>query len=205
MTVEDERKLIGRVLAGDRDAFEPLVLANQTRVYTIALRICGNEADAADAAQDAFIRAYTALGAFRGESRFSTWLCKLAGNAAIDLVRARRSANTVSMSELADEDGELPDFPDDAPLPETEAERRELREEVRRAMAELPEDYRAILTLREIGELSYDEIGAALALEIGTVKSRLSRARRKLCAILLEKGNFSAPGASKKEKGGAKL
>ena len=204
MTAEEEKKLISRVLAGERDAFEPLVTANQTRVYSMALRITGNEADAADAAQEAFVRAYTALGSFRGESRFSTWLCRLAGNAAIDILRARKADRSISLSELANEDGELPDFPDESCLPETELEKKELREEVRRAMAELPEEYRAILSMRELGELSYEELGEALSLEQGTVKSRLSRARARLCAILLRSGNFSACASSKERKGGAR-
>ena len=201
MTRDEELRLIERVLRGDNDAFEPLVLENQQRVYTVALRITGNEADAWDAAQEAFLRAYRSLKDFRGESRFSTWLYKLAGSAAIDLLRRRRDAQLVS---LQDEEESLPEIPDERFEPETELEKKELRENVRRALALLPADYRRILTLRELGGLSYEELADELGLEPGTVKSRLSRARQKLCTLLTRDGNFSAPTASKKEKGGVK-
>ena len=201
MTKEEELRLIERVLQGDPDAFEPLVLENQQRVYTVALRITGNEADAWDAAQEAFLRAYKSLKDFRGESRFSTWLYKLAGSAAIDLIRRRKDAQLVS---LYDEEESIPDVPDERFEPETELTKKELRENVQRALSLLPADYRRILTLRELGGLSYEELAEELGLEAGTVKSRLSRARQKLCALLSRDGNFSAPAASKKEKGGAK-
>ena len=109
MTKEEELRLIERVLQGDSDAFEPLVLENQQRVYTVALRITGNEADAWDAAQEAFLRAYKSLKDFRGESRFSTWLYKLAGSAAIDLLRRRKDAQLIS---LYDEEESIPEIPD---------------------------------------------------------------------------------------------
>ena len=201
MTRDEELRLIERVLQVDTNAFEPLVLENQQRVYTVALRITGNEADAWDAAQEAFLRAYRSLKDFRGESRFSTWLYKLAGSAASDLLRRRRDAQLVS---LQDEEESLQEIPDERFEPETELEKKELRENVRRALALLPADYRRILTLRELGGLSYEELADELGLEPGTVKSRLSRARQKLCTLLTRDGNFSAPTASKKEKGGVK-
>jgi len=201
MTKDEELRLIERVLQGDTAAFEPLVLENQQRVYNVALRITGNEADAWDASQEAFLRAYKSLKDFRGESRFSTWLYKLAGSAAIDLIRRRKDAQLVS---LYDEEESIPELPDERFVPETELEKKELRENVRRALSLLPADYRHILTLRELGGLSYGELAEELGLEAGTVKSRLARARQKLCALLSRDGNFSAPAASKKEKGGVK-
>lgn len=204
MTREEEARCIQAVLAGDPEAFEPLVLANQTQVYHLALRLLGSEADAADAAQDAFLKAYTSLNSFRGESRFSVWLYRLTNNICIDHLRKRRRQNTVPL-QAEDEDGEaleLP-LPDDRYSPELLAERAEERETVRAAIAALPPDCREILTLREIGGLSYEELAAALSLEQGTVKSRLNRARKKLCALLSSGGNISPPPPSKKEKGGA--
>ena len=199
MTKDEELRLIDRVLRGDNNAFEPLVLEHQTKVYNVALRITGNEADAWDAAQEAFLRAYKGLKDFRGESRFSTWLYKLAGSAAIDLIRRRRDGRLVS---LYDSDGEAEfDIPDERFRPETELEQKELRANVQQALQTLPEDYRRILTLRELGGLSYEELGKALGLEAGTVKSRLSRARQRLCAVLSRDGNFSAPNPSKRKKG----
>ena len=201
MNKDEELRLIERVLRGDADAFEPLVLENQNRVYSVALRITGNEADAWDASQEAFLRAYKGLKDFRGESRFSTWLYKLAGSAAIDLVRRRKDAQLISFQ---DEEESLPEIPDERFSPEGALEKKELRDNVQRALALLPADYRRILTLRELGGLSYEELAEELGLEAGTVKSRLSRARQRLCALLSRDGNFSAPASSKKEKGGVK-
>ena len=98
MTREEEQSLIRRVLDGDADAFEPLVLENQTRVYNLALRILGNETDAWDAAQDAFLKAYTALKYLRGDSRFSVWLYRLTNNVCLDILRRRRRRPEMSLS-----------------------------------------------------------------------------------------------------------
>ena len=202
MTKEEELSLIRRVLAGDTDAFEPLVTENQTRAFHLACRLLGNEADAADAVQDAFVKAYTSLGDFRGDSRFSVWLYRLVNNVCIDMLRRRKRQETVPL-QTEDTDGEeteLP-IPDERWDPETLSERAADREAVRAAMAALPADCREILTLREIGGLSYEELAAQLGLEPGTVKSRLNRARKKLCRLLLETGNFSDLQPSKKGKG----
>ena len=183
MTRQEEEKYIARVLAGDADAFEPLVLENQTKVYHLALRLLGNEADAADAAQDALIRAYTSLGSFRGDSRFSVWLYRLTNNICIDYLRRQKRQNTVSL-QTEDEDGESADWdvPDDTWSPEVIAVRAEDARAVREAMAAMPRDLREILTMREIGGLSYEELADTLGLELGTVRSRLNRARKKSSA-----------------------
>lgn len=192
MTREEEQALIRRVLAGDADAFEPLVTENQTRAFHLACRLLGNETDAADAVQDAFLKAYTALGDFRGDSRFSVWLYRLVNNVCIDMLRRRKRQETVPL-QTEDDDGEeteLP-LPDERWDPAALAERASDREAVRAALTALPADCREILTLREIGGLSYEELAEALKLEPGTVKSRLNRARKKMCALLLQSGNFS--------------
>ena len=158
MTKDEEKGYIERVLAGDESAYEPLVTENQTKVYRLALRILKNEADAEDAAQEAFLKAYTSLADFRGDSRFSVWLYRLTNNICIDMLRKNTRAVIVSL-----------ETDDDA--------------------------------LRESAWLSYDEIAAALSLEVGTVKSRLNRARKKLCIALLKSGNFSDRFPSKQGKG----
>ena len=188
MTKEEESALIARVLAGDADAFEPLVLEHQTNVYRLALRLMGNEADAADAAQDAFLKAYTSLSSFRGDSRFSVWLYRLTNNVCIDALRRRRDTVPLETEDAQGEAEELP-LPDERWSPEILAERAEDIRAVRTAMAALPPDCREILTLREIGGLSYEELSAALHLELGTVRSRLSRARKKLADELMKSGN----------------
>ena len=203
MTRQEESALIERVLAGDAEAFEPLVLEHQTNVYRLALRLTGNEADAADAAQDAFLKAYTSLAAFRGESRFSVWLYRLTNNVCIDLLRRRRDAVPLQTEDDEGSETELP-LPDERWDPEALAQRAEDVRAVRAAVAALPADCREILTLREIGGLSYEELAASLGLELGTVRSRLNRARKKLADELMKSGNFSSAPAVKKREGGAR-
>ena len=203
MTREEEGALIERVLAGDAESFESLVLEHQTNVYRLALRLTGNEADAADAAQDAFLKAYTSLATFRGESRFSVWLYRLTNNVCIDLLRRRRDAVPLQTEDDEGSETELP-LPDERWDPEALAQRAEDVRAVRAAIAALPADCREILTLREIGGLSYEELAASLGLELGTVRSRLNRARKKLADELMKSGNFSSAPAVKKREGGAR-
>ena len=204
MTREEDSALIAAVLSGDTEAFAPLVTEHQDRVYRLALRMLGSEADAADAAQDAFIKAFTSLDSFRGDSRFAVWLYRLTNNVCIDYLRRRKRQETISL-QTQDEDGEELELslPDERYSPEKLAERAEDVRAVREAIAALPEDCREILLMREVGGLSYEELSQALALEPGTVKSRLNRARKKLCVLLAESGNISAAAPSKKRKGGA--
>ena len=202
MTREEEDRLVARVRNGDEDAFEKLVLENQKKVYNLALRMVGNEDDAFDMSQEAFIKAYNSILCFRGDCRFSVWLYRLTTNVCLDFLRSegRRSHTSLSYEDDSDEDREL-EIPDERFSPETAVEKKELREAVGRGLMRLPKDYRAILLLREIDGLSYEEIGQALDLEEGTVKSRIFRARKKLCAILSEDGNISKKHSSNRTKG----
>lgn len=205
MTREEEYAVIRRVCAGDTDAFEALVTAYQKQVYNLALRTVGNEEDAADMTQEAFLRAYRSLGSFRGDSKFSVWLYRLTTNICIDFLRSCGRRPTVSLT-AADEDEEPQelDVADDRFDPVQSLERAELRRAVQRGLASLPEDYRRILMLRELSGLSYAEIGQVLRLEEGTVKSRLFRARKKLCDFLRKDGNLPDSFPSNNMKGGAK-
>lgn len=204
MDQDEERRIIAQVCAGDTNAFEALVVAYQKQVYNLALRTVGNEEDAADMTQEVFLRAYRALGTFRGESKFSVWLYRLTTNVCIDFLRSRRRHPTVSLT-AADEDDEQPQFDipaDEASGPEQQLARSELRRAVVRGLDRLPDDARRILILRELDGLSYAEIGKVLRLEPGTVKSRLFRARRRLCEFLRDDGNLPDRYASKQTKGG---
>ena len=185
MTVEE---LVRAAAKGNTLAFEELVRLHEKKVYALALRMCGNSEDAADAAQEAFLSAWKGLPSFRGEAGFSTWLYRLASNAAIDQLRkGKRQREEASL-----DDGELPlDVPDRQPGPQEAAESTELQKAVADGLGELSEDHRQILLMREYQELSYDEIAQALDVDLGTVKSRISRARRALRKILLERGNLS--------------
>ena len=205
MDRDEERRIIAQVCAGDTNAFEALVVAYQKQVYNLALRTVGNEEDAADMTQEVFLRAYRALGTFRGESKFSVWLYRLTTNVCIDFLRSRRRHPTVSLTASEDDD-EQPQFDlpaDERTSPEQQLTRSEMRRAVARGLDSLPDDARKILILRELNGLSYAEIGKVLHLEAGTVKSRLFRARRKLCDFLLADGNLPDQYASKQTKGGA--
>lgn len=203
MTVDE---LARRAGGGDEGAFSELVRLHEKKVYNLALRICGNQEDAEDAAQEAFLSAWRGLPNFRGEAGFSTWLYRLTSNAAIDcLRRTGRRRQSVSL-----DDGELGlDAVDGAPSPQAAAEGKELRQAVLEGLAQLSEDHRQALALRELQEMSYEEISAALGVDLGTVKSRISRARSALRKILQESGNLSGYLPSKPteeaRKGGGRL
>lgn len=205
MTREEEYALVQRIQSGDSDAFAVLMDEYQKQVYHLALRTVGNPEDAADMTQEAFLRAYRAIGSFRGDSKLSVWLYRLTQNVCIDFLRSKGRKPTVSLTveNEADEVQEL-DVADDRFDPEEQYQRKALRDAVRRGLMALPEEYREILILREINGLSYAEIGERLQLEEGTVKSRLFRARKKLCEFLQRDGNLPDTYASKNINGGVK-
>ena len=202
MTREEELKTVESVLGGDVNAFETLVLSYEKNVYNLALRMVKNPEDASDMAQEAFIRAYNSLASFRGESKFSVWLYRIVSNVCLDFLRSRSRHPTVSLSVENDEGEETElDIPDESQSPEALLERRLTRDSVRRGLDALSEEYRQILLLREIQGLSYDEIAETLSMELGTVKSRIFRARKKLCDFLLRDGNIPAVRSSGNSEG----
>ena len=202
MMDRQEQNWIAAAQTGDQDAFEQLVRLYEKRVYALTSRMCRNPADAEEAAQEAFLAAWQGLPFFRGDASFSTWLYRLASNACVDVLR--REVRHQAAASLDDEDSAI-DLPDGSLSPHDEAERSELRQQIEDGLAALPPDYRQVLILRELHQRSYDEIADILSLDLGTVKSRINRGRKRLRKILLESGNFSAPPASKQsEKEGCK-
>ena len=203
MTREQELAVIRRVQRGDANAFEYLVAAYEKNVYNLALRMTGSPEDAEDMAQEASLKAYSSLDSFRGDSKFSVWLYRIVSNVCLDFLRRQKKRQSFSLS-MEDDDGEQTELelPDLSRLPEEELEKKLTRDAVRRGLAQLPEDARQILLLREIQGLSYEEIGETLGLEPGTVKSRIFRARKKLCAFLLADGNIPDAFSSSSSKGG---
>ena len=191
LTADDELRIIKKVLTGDKDAFEELVLANQKNVYNLALKLTGNDEDALDMSQEAFLKAYTQLESFRGDSRFSVWMYRLTYNLCIDFLRKRPKATVISLTH-PDEDNEIGDMeiPDMRELPEDVFLRRESREIISESINELGPDHREILIMREITGMSYGDMAATLDVSEGTVKSRLARARKCLACILIKKGTF---------------
>jgi len=201
VTRDREKEIIDRVLAGETEAFEELVLAHQKNVYNLALRTVGNQEDALDMSQEAFFKAFNSLGSFRGDSKFSVWLYRLTTNLCIDFLR-KNKRNQVQQLSYINPDGEEQDIEisDERFSPETELEKKEFRDAVISGLDGLSPDYRNILVLREIGGLSYEEISKESGLDIGTVKSRLFRARKRLCALLMDSGNISVSPPSKSQK-----
>lgn len=197
MNALQEQKWVKAARRGDQDAFEQLVLAYEKRVFALTLRMCGNPEDAAEAAQEAFLAAWQGLNAFREEASFSTWLYRLASNASVDLLRREGRHRSSAGLSLDDEELQLEPV-DGAPTPQEAAERAELRNQIEEGLRALSPEYRQVLILREMHQLSYEEIGQALRLDLGTVKSRISRGRKRLQKFLLESGNFSGMAPSKK-------
>ena len=194
-----EDLLLEKARHGDQEAFGELVRLYEKKVYALTLRMCKNPDDAAEAAQEAFLSAWQGLKFFRGEASFSTWLYRLASNACVDLLRKEQRHRAVSGPSLNDEDTYM-DIADDAATPQELAERSELREQIEEGLQSLSPEHREVLILRELHQLSYDEIAQTLDLDTGTVKSRISRGRKALRNFLLQSGNFSPPGASKEMK-----
>lgn len=194
MTVEE---LVRRAAGGDEDAFGELVELYQNKVYSLALRMCGSPEDAGDVAQEAFLAAWRGLPSFRGDAEFATWLYRLTSNAAIDYLR--RTKHQRGEASLDDDTLRLT-IRDSAPSPQKKAEGMELRQAVAAGMDRLHEGHRQALVLRELQELSYEEIAQVLDVDLGTVKSRISRARKALRKILLESGNLSGYLPSKEKE-----
>ena len=202
MTREQELAVIRRVQRGDTDAFEALVAAYEKNVFNVALQMTGNREDAQDMTQEAFLKAYSSLSSFRGDSKFSSWLYRIVSNVCLDFKRrqGRRPSSSLTVEDDEGENIQL-DIADESQSPEALLERKMTREAVRAGLQQLPDEQRQILLLREIQGLSYEEIGEAMGLEAGTVKPRIFRARKKLCAFLLKDGNIPDSISSSKSRG----
>lgn len=196
MNEMQEKAWIDAAREGDPLAFEQLIHLYEKRVFALTRRMCKNPADAEEAAQETFLAAWQGLRFFRGESSFSTWLYRLASNACVDLLRKEGRHQAAAGPSLNDEEVVL-EIPDEAPTPHALAEQAELKEQIEAGLAALPEEYREVLILREIHQQSYDEIAEILSLDLGTVKSRINRGRKRLRKFLLESGNFSVIDSSK--------
>lgn len=178
-----EEQLIQRAANGDGAAFSELMAQHESRMYAVTLRMCANREDAQDCLQDAMLRIYRAIGSFKGQSAFSTWIYRITMNTCLDELRRRKSRNASSLDNLL-ESGWSPT--DESDVPERHAIVSEQRRTIDMAIAQLPEDMRAAVILRDIQGHSYDEIAAMLDANIGTVKSRISRGRERLRQILRE-------------------
>jgi RNA polymerase sigma-70 factor (ECF subfamily) len=186
-STQHEDALIRRAVQGDAVAFDRLVEQYSPRVYALAYRMIGSAEDAQDIAQEAFVRVYHALPRYKGEAAFSTWLYRIVTNVCYDELK-RRKRRPATFSEMESDEGEarIDTLPGGGESPEDAALRRERQRTVQQAITTLPEHFRAVLVLYDLQGFSYQEIADILRQNVGTVKSRLNRARNLLREKLLE-------------------
>ncbi|MEA1960455.1 MAG: sigma-70 family RNA polymerase sigma factor [Bacillota bacterium] len=181
--VSDEQ-LVKKSLRGESQAFDELVEKYQHKVYSLAFRYMGNEEDAYDAAQETFIKAYRSLRTFKGDASFSTWIYRITTNVCLDEIRRRkRRILPLSLDEpLATTDGNEveKEIPDNSPTVDLLYEQKEFSQYIQSLLDEMKPEHKTAIILRDIMDLSYEEIAEVLHCSIGTVKSRLSRARNVL-------------------------
>ncbi len=177
MQNEDDLQLVDRVLAGDRRAFESLVRQHERRVFRVTLAVLGNVHDAEEAMQDTFLKAFRHLGQFRRDAKFTTWLTRIAVNAAIEKRQSRKNFVPLSEAERADEQFLPKHYAPWKSNPEQVYGKQELHRLVEEAIQALPEIYREVFVLRDVEGLSAEEAAEALGLKVPALKSRLLRGR----------------------------
>lgn len=169
---------------GDSQAFEELLLAHEKMIYQVCLRMCGNPQDAMDVSQETAVRIWRNLPNFKGESTLSTWIYRIALNASLDHLRRQKNRMAESTDELM-EKGVMP-VAQSTETPEASLERKETLARVGEALTQLPEDQRSAVVLRDVQDLPYDQVATILGTNLNTVKSRISRGRRRLMQLLQE-------------------
>jgi RNA polymerase sigma-70 factor (ECF subfamily) len=175
--LQEIARLIKRAQNGDAEAYEQLILPLEQRIYALCFRITNNREDAFDCAQEVMLRAYRSLSDYRFHASFATWVYRITTNVCLDMIRRRRVKPFVSLEGLMDIGFSLTDRTCN---PQEELERGDLNRTLRECIAHLPLDMRTAIILRDIQGLTYEEVAAVLKLNLGTVKSRISRARERL-------------------------
>lgn len=175
---------IERLRARDPQVFEAVVRTHYDRVYRLALRMLGNATDAEDVAQEAFMKVHRSAPRFRADSSLSTWIYRITHNVCLDELRRRKRRPLAQGLQGSDDEHLAVEQADDGPGPEEAALSADERLRLRRALDGLPLEFRSVLVLREVEDLSYEQIASVLKCPIGTVRSRLARARRLLAERL---------------------
>ncbi len=186
MTEEVIKELVVKAQKGDLPAFEQLVEQHYTKIYNIALGIMGNPHDAEDAAQNVLIKIYRAVGDFKFQSKFSTWIYRITANVCTDELRKRKRQRAISTDELTEDV-----LGADLATPEAHALSREAVSDLRCAINSLKDEHKKVIVLRDINGFSYEEIAGITNCSVGTVKSRISRARSALKDTLTTSGYFN--------------
>ncbi len=182
MSKSHDELLVERAKRGDVAAFEQLISQYEKKVYNLAYRLTGSHEDASDVAQEAFIRVYNSLPEFRGDSSFATWLYRIVNNVGMDELRKRKRQRVTSLDDTVTvDDGEISrQLADGADGPEQALERVETQRAVQESINSLDEEYRMVVVMCDLQGYSYNEIAETLGINLGTVKSRLHRARQAL-------------------------
>ena len=184
----EEKQLIKKIKSGDMDAFSRLVGIYEKKAINFARRMLSDTSEAEDAAQEAFLKVFDKIHTFRAESSFSTWFFTVLNNICLDILRKRsRRADTVSINQTSDngEEYELP-IEDTADGPYESLQKTEVKRLFEEALVKLSDEHRSIIIMRDINNFEYEEIARILNISVGTVKSRISRARLALRKILEE-------------------
>ena len=193
VTGPSDAELVERFKGGDRRAFDEIVRRYQHRVFTLALRWMGNEQVATEVSQDVFLALFRSLHGFRGDAQLSTWIYRVVVNHCKNrrLYRRRRKMDRHEPLEgdRGDDDGPKRQIAGDGPGPDQAVHQSDAERMIREALEQLPEDQRAIIVMRDVEDLAYEEIGDLLGLPRGTVKSRLHRARVHLARVLARSVN----------------
>jgi RNA polymerase sigma-70 factor (ECF subfamily) len=176
----EEQDLISRCKKNDIEAFEKLILKYESKIYNLCYYMLKNKEDAMDASQEVCLKIYRAINKFKGDSKLSTWIYRIAYNTCMDYIKKRKD-------ELSFDEVIGTDFQNDSKI-EDIIESKELKFEIKRCILKLSNDFRTIIILRDINGLSYQEIADVLNIETGTVKSRLNRAREALRNELIKSG-----------------
>lgn len=184
---DKEQKLIKKCASGNLKAFDELIEKYEKTAYNIALRILKNPEDAMDVSQEAFIKVFKSIKTFNFESAFSTWLYRIVTNTCLDFIR-KRNSNVYSIDNpIQTDEGEIErDIPDESNSPEELLEKKLTQELINNSINKLEENHRIVIILRDIQGFSYEEISKILDCSMGTVKSRINRARRSLKDIIIK-------------------
>lgn len=184
----DEKLLIEKALSGDPIAFEDLIAIHQKNIFSIAYRIAGNQNDAEDMAQEVLIKIFKNLNQFKGNSKFSTWLYRVTTNTCLDMKKKimKHSSYSLDQNLETDEGSISTEIQDNSPTPEQYAEQNAVQRAVNQAISNLNDQHKKVIILRDVQGFSYEEIADMLGCSVGTVKSRINRARAQLKKILFQ-------------------